>query len=47
VATEQEIKKFCLKRLANYKVPRAVIFTDSLPRTADGKVDKESLSRLG
>jgi long-chain acyl-CoA synthetase len=47
VATEQEIKKFCLKRLANYKVPREVIFTDSLPRTADGKVDKESLSGLG
>jgi len=46
VATEQEIKKFCLKRLANYKVPREVIFTDSLPRTADGKIDKESLSSL-
>jgi len=30
-ATEQEIKKFCLKRLANYKVPREIVFTDSLP----------------
>ena len=46
VATEQEIKKFCLKRLANYKVPREVIFADSLPRTADGKIDKESLRSL-
>jgi long-chain acyl-CoA synthetase len=47
VATEQEIKKFCLEHLANYKVPREVIFADSLPRTADGKIDKKSLSRLG
>jgi long-chain acyl-CoA synthetase len=31
VATEQEIKKFCLERLANYKVPREVVFTNSLP----------------
>ena len=34
VATEQEIKKFCLERLANYKVPREVVFTSSAP--ADG-----------
>jgi len=31
VATEQEIKKFCLGRLANYKIPREIVFTDSLP----------------
>lgn len=31
VATEQEIKKFCLEHLANYKVPREIVFTDSLP----------------
>ena len=31
VATEQEMKKFCLERLANYKVPREIVFTDSLP----------------
>jgi len=30
-ATEQELKKFCLERLANYKVPREFVFTDSLP----------------
>jgi len=43
VATEQEIKKFCLERLANYKVPKEFIFADSLPKTADGKIDKNSL----
>ncbi|MFC2056346.1 class I adenylate-forming enzyme family protein [Chloroflexota bacterium] len=43
VATEQEIKQFCLKRLADYKVPRRIIFLASLPRTATGKIDKESI----
>jgi len=42
-ATEPEIKKFCLEHLANYKVPREIIFTGPLPRTADGRIDKESL----
>jgi len=43
MATEQEIKRFCLERLANYKVPKQVIFTDSLPKTATGRIDKEGL----
>jgi long-chain acyl-CoA synthetase len=30
-ATEPDIKKFCLERLANYKVPREVVFTGSSP----------------
>ena len=33
VATGQEIKKFCLERLANYKVPREIVFTGSSPTT--------------
>jgi long-chain acyl-CoA synthetase len=41
--SEQAIKKFCLEHLANYKVPREVIFTESLPKTADGRIDKEKL----
>jgi long-chain acyl-CoA synthetase len=43
VASEQEIKKFCLEHLANYKVPREVVFVDSLPKTADGRICKEEL----
>jgi acyl-CoA synthetase (AMP-forming)/AMP-acid ligase II len=43
VATEEELKKFCLERLANYKVPKDFIFTGSLPKTAEGKIDKRSL----
>lgn len=40
---EQEIKKYCLERLANYKVPKQVVFVDSLPRDAYGKIDKGKL----
>ncbi|MGD9117767.1 MAG: AMP-binding protein [Dehalococcoidia bacterium] len=42
-SNETEIKQFCLEHLANYKVPRQVIFTESLPKTADGRIDKEKL----
>jgi len=45
VATEQEIKRFCLERVANYKVPKQVIFLDSLPKTATGKIRKEDLKK--
>jgi long-chain acyl-CoA synthetase len=44
-ATEQEIKRFCLERIANYKVPKQVVFLDSLPKTATGKICKEDLRR--
>ncbi|MFC2034822.1 class I adenylate-forming enzyme family protein [Chloroflexota bacterium] len=40
VATEQGIKRFCLDRISNYKVPKQVMFLDSLPKTAAGKIDK-------
>jgi long-chain acyl-CoA synthetase len=39
-ATEQEIKEFCRKSLAAYKVPRLVEFVDSLPKTVTGKIRK-------
>ncbi|MBA7640048.1 Long-chain-fatty-acid--CoA ligase [subsurface metagenome] len=43
IVTEQEIKRFCLEHLADYKVPKQIIFLDSLPRTVTGKIDKESI----
>jgi len=42
-AAEPEIKRFCLERLANYKVPKQVIFLDSLPKTAAGNINREVL----
>ncbi len=44
-ATEQELKKYCIERMANYKAPKQVIFVKSLPRDCSGRVDKEVLRR--
>jgi long-chain acyl-CoA synthetase len=41
--TEEEIKRFCRKHMADFKVPKQVIFMDSLPKTATGKIGKEDL----
>ncbi|MBA7530234.1 3-[(3aS,4S,7aS)-7a-methyl-1,5-dioxo-octahydro-1H-inden-4-yl]propanoyl:CoA ligase [subsurface metagenome] len=46
VTTEEEIKRFCRKHMADYKVPKQVIFIDSLPKTATGKIRKEDLRGL-
>ena len=42
-ASEQELREFCLARLAKFKVPRAVRFIDALPRNPSGKVLKRVL----
>ncbi len=42
--TAAELQTFCAERLADYKVPRRVWFTDALPRNATGKVVKASLT---
>lgn len=36
--TEQDIMDWCREVMASYKVPRIVVFTDALPKTASGKV---------
>jgi long-chain acyl-CoA synthetase len=41
-----ELKQFCRRHLASYKVPRIFEFLDELPRTGNGKPDRRSLSRL-
>lgn len=42
-ADEKEIKRYCMERLARYKVPRVVEFRESLPMTPTGKVLKREL----
>jgi long-chain acyl-CoA synthetase len=44
-ATERELIAFCRERLANYKVPRSVLFRDFLPRGSTGKVVKRLLKK--
>ena len=39
MATTDEIKAFCRERLAGFKVPAQIIFTE-LPKTSTGKIQK-------
>jgi len=50
--SEDEVREFCHGRLAHFKVPRYVLFTDEFPMTVTGKVQKfkmreDSIERLG
>ena len=42
-ATEEEIIGYCQKKLAGFKRPRSVVFVESLPRNALGKVLRKDL----
>ena len=42
---EQELIAFVRERLARYKCPNSVVFTDTLPRNASGKLLKRELRR--
>jgi hypothetical protein len=41
--TEATLIEYCRSRIAGYKVPRQVVFADTLPRTATGKVLRREL----
>jgi acyl-coenzyme A synthetase/AMP-(fatty) acid ligase len=38
-----EIERFAAERLAAYKRPRAIVFVEALPRTANGKIMRQAL----
>ena len=42
-ATEEEIRRFCREHMADYKLPKQIIFVDSLPKATTGKVGGEEL----
>ncbi|MEZ4515721.1 MAG: AMP-binding protein [Chloroflexota bacterium] len=44
VLTEDELIAFCRERLAKFKLPKAVIFLDALPKTGANKIDKKLLA---
>ena len=41
--SEDEIKAYVKENLANYKIPREVVFLDELPRNPTGKILKRQL----
>ena len=43
VPDDADIHRHCAERLARYKCPARVVFTDAIPRTASGKVQKHLL----
>ncbi|MBN9388260.1 MAG: benzoate-CoA ligase family protein [Chloroflexi bacterium] len=45
-ALEQELKQFVKDKIAVYKYPRWIIFVESLPRTATGKLQRFKLREL-
>jgi fatty-acyl-CoA synthase len=45
MTTEEELRDFCRERLASYKVPKKVQFTDGLPYSPYGKVIKAELKK--
>lgn len=45
--TKEDLKTFMADKLANYKIPEAIIFTtESLPRIASEKIDRVTIKRL-
>lgn len=42
----EEVQRFCKRDLADYKMPRSVVFLDALPRLPTGKVLKRELRAL-
>ena len=43
---EESVIAYTREHLANFKAPRSVVFTDSLPRNAGGKVVKPTLRKM-
>ncbi len=43
--TLQQIKKFCISRLENFMVPKAIELLDELPKSPNGKIDKKKLEK--
>lgn len=43
---EEEIIRFCKQRLAHFKAPKKVIFTDHLPKTGSAKISKYRLRQM-
>ena len=44
-STEQAIRAFAVEHLANFKVPRKVLFLDKLPKGPTGKIQRMGLAK--
>jgi fatty-acyl-CoA synthase len=44
--TEDEIRDFCKEGISRFKTPKYIIFTDTFPMTASGKIKKNDLRKI-
>jgi non-ribosomal peptide synthetase component E (peptide arylation enzyme) len=44
--TEETVRAYCAKNLEPFMVPKYVLFVDSLPKSASGKIDKKALKEI-
>ncbi|GIW50407.1 MAG: hypothetical protein KatS3mg080_1018 [Anoxybacillus sp.] len=44
-ATEEQLKLFCMSKLAKYKVPKRIYIVDHLPRNATNKLMRHKLKK--
>ncbi|MEM4782043.1 MAG: class I adenylate-forming enzyme family protein [Halalkalicoccus sp.] len=45
-ASEDTVRAFCERRLADYQRPKTIAFVDELPRTPSGTVDREAVREI-
>ncbi|WP_079508014.1 class I adenylate-forming enzyme family protein [Mesobacillus jeotgali] len=46
ILSEDEVKEYCRKKLAGYKVPKQVLLIRQMPKTHVGKIDKKYLKEI-
>jgi fatty-acyl-CoA synthase len=44
--TGEQLKEYCIGKLANYKIPKQFLFVRDLPKTSVGKIDKKAIVHL-
>jgi acyl-coenzyme A synthetase/AMP-(fatty) acid ligase len=44
-ATERELRDFVARRVADFKVPRKILFMDEIPKGATGKLQRIGLAQ--
>ncbi|CAB4388673.1 unnamed protein product [Rhizophagus irregularis] len=42
--TEKELQDYCEKNLVKFKIPKKIYFTDVMPKTATGKIQRKNIS---
>jgi acyl-coenzyme A synthetase/AMP-(fatty) acid ligase len=46
VATETELRAYASQRLADFKVPTKIIFSEALPKGITGKIQRSALQQI-